>query len=119
MKSIILLLFLSLFFSDGKSGLTITKEKVLLSIDKNTLKDQLQEYRAKLWEEKKIRLSIERLDFTADQTIGYIKIRVDCGDGFKGSSGQPLLSDKDKVGFYRIYGKKDISPFGMQPTPDE
>jgi hypothetical protein len=95
------------------SCLLIDKNKVVLSIDRNTTQEQLNDYRTKL-KEVNINLNIDKIEFESDKKIKYLEISVDCNDGFKGSVNQTLRGD-EKIGFYRIYDKKAPSPFGMYP----
>lgn len=115
MKTLIVTFILSFFFLSNDTGLFLNKSKVLLSIDRNTSKDQLNEYQTKL-RERNIQLNIERIEFDQENKIKFLKISVDCHDGFKGSVSQSL-KENEKIGFYRIYDKNVSSPFGMSPSP--
>lgn len=96
-------------------GLIITDNKIALYIDRNTTKEQLDEYKAKLLE-RKIDLNIDKIKFDNDKKMSYIKFSVDCNDGFKGS-GAYALTEATKVGFYRLYDKNAESPFGVGLSP--
>lgn len=117
MKALILSFLFSLFLLHDKTGLKIDKHIISLSIDKNTSIEQLNAYKAALLK-RNINLSVEKIDFDEKQKIKYIKIAVDCNDGFKGTSGETLMNENTNIGFYRIYNSKD-SPFGMNPLPEK
>ena len=117
MKTLILAFIFSMFFPNDKTGLTIEQNRILLSIDKNTTPEQIATYRESLLK-KNIKFWVEKVAFDEKEKIKYIKIMVDCNDGFKGSSAETFLNEKTKIGFYRIYNTKG-SPFGMSPLPAE
>jgi len=119
MKTLFLSLIFSFLFLGDKTGLLLEKNKIQLSIDRNTTQDQLTSYKEAL-SKKNIKFWIEKVDYNEDKKIKYIKIQVDCNDGFKGSSGETFLGERKnkEVGFYRIYNTKG-SPFGMSPSPEE
>jgi hypothetical protein len=72
----------------------------------------LEKIKAGLKKEK-IDLNFEKLEFDSmNGKLSFIKFRVDCNDGFKGSTGLPLSKDK-KIGFYRDYDPRADSPFGV------
>jgi hypothetical protein len=95
------------------SCLLIDKSKVILSINRSTTQEQLNDYQSKL-KGANINLNITKIEFDSDKKIKFIEMSVDCNDGFKGSVNQ-TFSGNEKVGFYRIYDKKVPSPFGMYP----
>lgn len=114
MKTILLFVVTSFFgwFAE-EDGLSISDQKVRCVISQNTTEGQLQEFKAELWEKKKIRFDVERLDFTSDKRISRIKISVDCNDGFKGTAQMLFKDNNSKMNFYRIYDEKAESPFGI------
>jgi hypothetical protein len=95
------------------SLLLINQNVVVLSINKNTTQEQLNDYQNKL-KEANINLNIDKIEFGSDKKIKSLGISVDCNDGFKGSVNQTLTGG-EKIGFYRIYSPKAPSPFGMYP----
>ena len=101
------------WFTEEGDGLSISDQKVKCVISQNTTESQLQNFKTELWEKKKIRFDVERLDFTSDKRISRIKISVDCNDGFKGSAQMVFKDDNSKMNFYRIYDEKAESPFGI------
>ncbi len=95
---------------DQKAGLYITNEKIILLIDENTTKQELENYREKL-KEKDITLSFNKLKFDNNK-ISYLELAVSCKNGPSGTaSGEP--SAKDKIGFYRVFDKNAPSNFGI------
>lgn len=114
MRTILLFVVTSFFgwFAEG-DGLSISDQKVRCVISQNTTESQLQEFKTELWEKKKIRLDVDRLDLTPDKRISRIKISVDCNDGFKGTAQMVFKDDNSKMNFYRIYDEKAESPFGI------
>lgn len=100
------------------NDLIITDKLISLSIDKNTTQEKINTYKTDL-EKRKIFLNIEKIGFDTDNTIKFIKLAIDCNDGFKGSVEQDLSQENQKIGFYRIYDKNALSPFGMSPSPPE
>jgi hypothetical protein len=120
MKTIFLTLFaVCLGWFAEPSGLVISDEKVTCIINRNTSWEELQEYKARLWEKKQIKFDIEQVDFNRAKQITKIKIRVDCNDGFKGSAQTVFKDDKSKMSFYRIYDKAAGSPFGIGGLPED
>jgi len=104
--------FLSIFFV-SEVGLKINKNSVSLAIDKNTTGKELNQYKAALLKYK-INLQVSEIQRDKNNKIGYIKIEVNCNDGFKGSVSEDLMKTGNRIGFYRIYNTKG-SPFGMNP----
>lgn len=96
-----------------KNSLLIDSTKVLLSIDKNTTKDELNTYQTKL-KEVNISLNVDKIEFNPMGKIKQLAITVDCNDGYQGWANLDL-SGNDKIGFYRIYDKNSNSSFGMSP----
>ncbi|MEE1946062.1 M56 family metallopeptidase [Pedobacter sp. KR3-3] len=95
---------------EQKAGLYITKEKIVLLIDENTTKQELEAYQEKL-KEKDITLSFNKLKFENNK-ISYLEIAVSCKNGPSGTaSGEP--NAKDKIGFYRVFDKNAPSNFGI------
>ncbi|MDD5185314.1 MAG: hypothetical protein PHS84_08655 [Paludibacter sp.] len=102
---------------DLNYGLFADKTKVLLSMDKNTTYEQLNQYKNDL-KKLNIDLNIRRVEFSSDNKINLLKITVDCNDGFKGTVTQSLKGN-EKIGFYRVYDNSASSPFGMYAIPLE
>lgn len=100
---------------DLNYGLFADKTKVLLSMDKNTTYEQLNQYKTDL-KKLNIDLNIRRVEFSSDNKINLLKISVDCNDGYKGIVTQSL-KDNEKIGFYRIYDRTGDSAFGMYAIP--
>ena len=98
---------------NNSSLLLINKDVVVMSINKNTTKEQINDYQTQL-KEANIILNINKIEFGLDNKIKFLSISVDCNDGFKGSVNQ-TLNGNEKIGFYRIYEKKAPKPFGMYP----
>jgi hypothetical protein len=114
MKTILAFLcFFTIYTSESK--LTITDELITLSINKTTTNEQLADFKQQL-AKKKILLTVERIDRSPNNEIRFIRISVNCNDGFKGAS-QKQFSDADSaIGFYRSYKAGSDSAFGMQPS---
>ena len=93
-------------------GLFADSTKVLLSMDRNTSYDQLNQYKNDL-KQLNIDLNIKKVEFDDNGKMKRLEIAVDCHDGFKGTVKQ-TLSRNNKIGFYRIYDKSATSPFGME-----
>jgi hypothetical protein len=114
---ILLILLCGLLLNIGQTSfLKLSKDEVVLSIDHTATDAQLSSFKQQL-AKRKIILEVTGLKRDADQKISYIKISVNCGDGFKGKVSQALTEKGATVGFYRSYKVNASSPFGMQPKP--
>lgn len=102
-------LFLLLIGLSFQSDLRITKNKITLSINRNTTKQEIKNYQSELLK-KKIRFYIYNISFTKENKIDQIEIRVDCNDGFKGSIHKKLDAG-NSIGFIRDYSTDAESPF--------
>lgn len=62
--------------------------------------------------EKGITLEYKKLEFDENGGLVGIDFKVDCNDGFKGSSQNLKLTNQSKFGFFRDYSKTSSSAFG-------
>jgi septum formation inhibitor MinC len=114
---ILLIVLCGLLLNIGQTSfLKLSKDEVALSIDHTATDAQLSSFKQQL-AKRKIVLDVTGLKRDADQKISYIKISVNCGDGFKGNVGKALTEKDATIGFYRSYKVNASSPFGMQPKP--
>ena len=112
----IILAFLCFFtISTSQSKLTITDELITLSINKTTTNEQLLNFKQQL-ARRKILFTVEKIERSANNEIKFIRISVDCNDGFKGASQQQFSDADSAIGFYRSYKAGSDSAFGMQPS---
>jgi len=108
MKVLSLLLLLAAFVPE--TGLDITTERVKLSVNRHTTSQELEQFKRELWEKKGIRLDILTVQYGLTGKINFLKIAVDCNDGFKGEASSTFLNDSHQIGFYRSYDD-DENPF--------
>jgi hypothetical protein len=116
MKALFVVFYLLLFNVEQGTSLKLSKDEIVLCIDNTATQQQLLDYKSKL-AERKIIIDYNEVKRDAGNQISFIKISVDCGDGFKGSSSKALTEKDATVGFYRIYKANVSSPFGMQSKP--
>jgi hypothetical protein len=119
MKTALLIAF-ALFFTSlaPKKGLLITTDEVICTIDRTTTIEQLQAFKTRLWNEKKITLDINEFEVNDENNhIEKVGIAVDCHDGFKGSITTTLHTRWAKVGFYRSYASQANTPFAIGKMP--
>jgi len=102
-----------------KRGLSLNKDVVTLTIDRNTTAETIGLYQKEL---KRFNIEIKLFEpkFTSDGKLSSATLFVDCNDGFSGSQTGTFQTSKDFIGFYRIYTKGTKYSFGMiKPCPPE
>jgi hypothetical protein len=100
-----------LFFmvSNAQSQMNIENLKVEVKFTNKMDWESLVHVKADL-KKKNILLEFVELKFDENGKLFYIMIKVDCGDGFKGTAGSALNGTKP-FGFKRDYEKGADSPF--------
>jgi hypothetical protein len=116
MKVLSLLLLLTAFVPE--TGLDISAERVRLSVNRNTTSQELEQFKTDLWEKKAIRLHIVTVRYGLTGKINFLKIAVDCNDGFKGEASSTFLNDSHQIGFYRSYDDSE-NPFEIGSIPNQ
>lgn len=109
MKTLLASILLLLPFSEDGRGLIMKEDLVMLVIDQQTTKEELDAYKTRLKKERNITLSYD-LTFDRKNKLREISFQVDCHDGFKGSLIR-TLGKRDKIGFYRIFVTGYDTPF--------
>jgi hypothetical protein len=117
MKSLALILLFLAVHAPG-TGLDITADRVRLTVDRHTTSQELQKFKSDLWEKKKIRLDIVSVRYSLSGKINFLKIAIDCNDGFKGEASSTFLNDSHRIGFYRHYDDTE-NPFEIGSIPNQ
>jgi hypothetical protein len=108
MKVLSLLLLLTAFVPE--TGLDITADHVRLSVNGHTTSQEMEQFKRELWDKKGIRLHVVAVQYGLTGKINFLKIAVDCNDGFKGEASSTFLDDSHQIGFYRSYDDSE-NPF--------
>jgi len=98
--------------SQCKRGLSVNKEVITLTLDRNTTSAQIESYQKSL-KKFNIELKLYQSEFSKEGKLLSATLYVDCNDGFSGSLAGTFQTSKDFIGFYRIYKKEAKSSFGM------
>jgi hypothetical protein len=110
--SLMLLLAIPAFSQVGNPGLSITKEEISLTIDRNTTRDQIETYKKEL-KKHNISFNLYQAQFSKENRLVSATMSVNCNDGFQGSLSKTFSGPGDRIGFYRIYTKGAKSAFGL------
>jgi hypothetical protein len=115
---VLVLLLLSFVVSAPEAGLDITEDRVRLTLDRHTSSQELEQFKKDLWEKKEIRLNIVSVQYGLTGKIKFLKISVDCNDGFKGEASSTFLNDSHRIGFSRYYDDAE-NPFEIGSIPNQ
>lgn len=99
---IILVLLLAPTQYEDVRGLSITDNSIVLVVDWNSTEADLEKYKSKLLKEYNISIGYD-LKFDKNEDLKWIKLTVDCNDGFKDSFQAKLITKMENVGFSRVY----------------
>jgi len=99
------------------AGISIADSAIYLSVNMYSTREQLNDYQAQL-AKKNITLVINQIEFDAENNISYLKLAVNCHDGFSGGCSTYFSNPGDAIGFYRIYRAHADSPFGTGGMSD-
>jgi hypothetical protein len=118
MKAIILS-FLMIGFGQSNNesrGLILKNNTVLLIIDKETSIAEMDIYKTELKEKYNISIDYQ---ITSDNDGQYktISLKVNCNDGFVGSTKITFTKKKQKIGFFRSYSVEQNTPFIIGNLP--
>jgi hypothetical protein len=75
-------------------------------------RDSLEKIKASM-KEKNIQLEFLETEFDKDGHLKMLSFRVNCNDGFTGQAANKDFSKNKRFGFFRNYGKKAKTPFGV------
>jgi hypothetical protein len=117
MSLIIGLMLLCLPFDNDTRGLLIKEDLVILVIDHATTTAELDYFKEYLNKELNISLEYE-VKLNKKDRLKWVKITVDCNDGFKGSFWADVKKKTTNIGFYRVYDTEVTTPFGVGYLPE-
>jgi len=114
MKNLLILLAIISLSSctiNSKTEYLNSDEKVALKVTPNTTKEELITISEELLEDRNISLDFQSSEFDKDGMIKNLNLKVDCNDGFKGSTKAEYTSLLvNKFGFVRDYSKQSKTP---------
>ncbi len=115
-----LLLGLILLFvpaGNDSRGLVVKEDLVILIVDHASTVIELEGYKERL--KKELNMSLEyELKFNKKDQLKWIKLTVDCNDGFKGSFSSDVKKKTTNIGFYRVYDTEVTTPFAVGYLPE-
>jgi len=116
--SILAILILSFNPSYAQDYLTITDDRIEVSIDSNANAADLEDIKVQL-SQVDITLEYPILEFNKDGRLKEISFTVDCNDGYKGSASKEFsFINRGLIGFYRDYNNFFKNAFGTFSKPN-
>ena len=117
MKNVIVILVGLLLAScviNSKTEYSLDKDVAYLKITQNTTATELKQIAAQFKNQKNIVVDYSYSKFKSDGKINFLSLKVDCNDGFSGTTkNSNLLLKMNKYGFYRDYRSKTKIPFSI------
>ena len=114
-----IILLISCLNAQENSPIRKDSNRIEVVLTNNLTREVLMDAKKELWDNSKIILDYNTLEFGQNGKIKQIKISVDCQDGFKGSYWTTNFKNNFAFGFYRDYNEGVSSPFGLSPYPFE
>ncbi|MCE2611712.1 hypothetical protein LVD13_01930 [Flavobacteriaceae bacterium D16] len=91
---------------------SLDSEEVFLVITENTTKEELSQITAKFKEKRNIDIDFSKSQFSKEGRILNLDLKVDCNDGFKGTTAGSFKSFRfGNYGFYRNYSSESERAF--------
>ena len=99
---------------NSKTEYSLDKDVAYLKITQNTTATELKQIAAEFKNQKNIVIDYSESEFNRDGKINLLSLKVDCNDGFSGTTKiSNLLLKMHKCGFLRDYRSKTKIPFSI------